>query len=744
MARTGMTVLERVKRSQQVGSEAKTPTVNQLGDAFSVQPGTSAVTAPPLATPDQVKMMGTPAQKGARIAAPTGESALEQATKLRAPAVATPEEESKKRQAAALAGALGPMGDKVNQLVDAAMANITQQKVETEGSGLQLKVNSAAEVVKKFAPAEQDAIANLVAQIGSTTDPAQKAELVRQLNEKLGRTAESALTAEEVPAFMAAAPETVKGAAATAVTKGIGEKLTLEDLGQLGTSQEELASLLGIDPAEVANLTITDLQNKIAARQQSEFGASQDVQAGMASSLLSSTERSALRDVLATMEETGLAGAEFQVGQIGKDIADGRQVQIGNEIYTVEELLSAPAMTDIVTQVLADPDAKTDFVKSLKETNPDLYNWVRSSKDGLEQLVKGTATSAGAFRDVQQKNIALLKPLAANKDFFKDIGIDIGALSTKELKLEDLPPSAQYVLTQPPGAQAAAADRLSALGAGNVKSLTPEQIKNLRPEDANGPAAQWLAAQTLVKNAGDLNNNQAVLNAYFAEDMGIGDIEKALTDDIMSIGLGFGGSNFGEIDTNRDGKLSDSEIAGMRSKLSVPSLAEVASGAAIQPGFNTFRPNIQSVQAGLSQDQKNAMNTFAGWNADGRVTMEEINQANLSIDDLQKLLDTIPNAAPRFQEPLAEIIRTRRADEANRAKNEQRKLDLANQMGIPEDKRPEFFKAIESGGDIARRALQGDVDAIEKVGNFITKALPVSSGATGKIAQFFTGKKKLW
>ncbi len=659
-----LSVAERIKRSQQFGSKTQAmPTVNQLAGQVGITPGTTATTAGPLATPDQRKMMGTPAQKGAKIAAATGETQLEQAVKLRAPAEADEKTETAKRKAAALAGALGPMGDKVTQLVDAAMTRITGQKVEgaEADSGLQVKVNSAAEVIKNLKPEAQTEVADLIAKIGA--NPNDTAALNR-LNVVLGRTADTAIGANEIPGLVAAAPDVIKAAAGTAVTKAVGDKITLEDIGQLGTTQEELASLLGIPAAEVPNLTITDIQNRIATLQQSEFGASQEVQAGMSSALLSSTERAALRDVLATMEETGLAGAEFQVGQVGKDVAEGRQVQVGNETYTVEELLSSPAMTDIVKQILDDPNAKTDFVKALKETDPDLYNWVIGSKAGLEKLVSEAATGAGKYQATQQANLKLLAPLDKFRDAFAKAGINVAALRdvnlTEEVTLPDgtkvqrwqlpeaeggLPALAKAVLTAPPEKQATIATSISQLPPGEVAGLDAGQLAALGLDSPTGLWADWKRAADTQAAVASIPDNQP---ARIFNTLGLGDLDQvntALAQSIIAEAMGAPRHPSRDLDVNNDGRINELDMPALKDKIKsggLPSIQQtIASG-------NVPKPQLPNTAAAVNYGSP-AVQEIAQMLSDGSISGEEQNNlANSphSADVLQALMDKQPTGFP--------------------------------------------------------------------------------------------------
>jgi hypothetical protein len=660
-----LSIAERIKRSQQFGSKTQAmPSVNELAGQVGITPGTTATTAGPLATPDQRKMMGTPAQKGAKIAAAGGESQLEQATKLRAPAEADEKTETAKRKAAALAGALGPMGDKVSQMVDAVFTRITGQQVEgaEADSGLQLKVNSAAEVIKNFDENAQKDIADLVAAIGA--NPKDLASL-NALNTKLGRTADTALSAAEIPALIAAAPDIVKAAAGTAVTKVVDDKITLEDIGQLGTTQEELASLLGIDPAEVPNLTITDLQNLIATKQQSEFGQAQEVQAGMAAtSLLSTTEKAALRDVLATMEETGLAGAEFQVAQIGKDIADGRQVVVGNETYTVEELLSSPAMTDIVKQILDDPEAKTDFVKALKETDPDLYNWVISSKAGLEKLVSEAATGAGKYKEIQQANLKLLAPLDKFQDAFAKVGVDLAALRdvnlTEEVTLPDgskgqrwqlpeeeggLPAVAKAVLMAPPEKQATIATSISQLPPEEVAGLDAGQLAALGLDSPTGLWSDWKRAADTQAAVASIPDNQP---ARIFNTLGLGDLDQvnnALAQSIIAEAMGAPRHPARDLDVNNDGRINELDMPALKDKVKsggLPSIQQtIASG-------NVPKLQLPNTAAAVNYGSP-AVQEIAQMLSDGSISGEEQNSlANspYSADVLQQLLDKQPSGFP--------------------------------------------------------------------------------------------------
>lgn len=662
MART-MTLEERLQRSRQVGAEATKPTTNQLAASTGVAPPSSAYGASliPGVTADQAKMMGTPAQKGAQIAAAQGETELEQATKLRAPTTASVLDVAKQRQAAGLAQALGTAGDKATELVERTFQNIIGQGVQAAGgaaekpvTGVALQVDTAARQLTGKKPEEIDAIAALINNIATMPAGADRNAETKKLNEALGLTGENALTSEQVPALISKLPETVAAAAAGQVKATIGEKLTLADLGQLGTTPGELASLLKVDEATIAEMTLPELQNRLAALGQTEFGETQAVTAGTVSGLLAPSQRAALRDVLVSLEERGVAGAEFQVAQIGKDIVDGTSITVGGKEYTIQELLSTEEMTDIVTDVLADPTST--FSKKLKESNPSLYNWIIASQDGLKKLLAEAGTGVGAFRTLQEKNIALLKPLAGFKDYFKSLGFDLDALRDTELTKETLPPVPKAILSLPPEKQGKALTVLRQLPASEVKDLTAEEVASLQLENDNGPAAKWLLAQKLATDMGPLNTAQEVVNAFLATDMSLADIDAQLKSDRTAAALGYPTTNLMELDADKNGRIDNADIAALKNKMVLPSFTDAVKGAAL-PQFDSFRPTMTT----LTQEQGDTLNAVRQWNSDGSISPEEVESANWSDDKIRQIISQLPPSSISIRVPLEVVLAKRQA-----------------------------------------------------------------------------------
>lgn len=682
-----MTLQERIKRSQQVGSEAKQPTINQLAAAADTPVPNTAVSAGmvPGATADQAKMMGTPAQKQAKVATLGGETQLEQAQKLRAPSEATVEDEAKKRRAAAIAQGMGTMGDKANELIDRTFANITGQQVQAapttapaageaapEAAALSLKLDTAAKQLEGKSDTEVAAITALINNIATEADPAKRNAATLELNKQLGLTGANALSADMVPGLIAKLPETVAQAAQTQVKATIEGKLTLEDFGNLGTSPAELAKLLKVDESAIADMSLTDLDNALSALTQTEFGETQTVQAGMASGLLSQTEKNALRDVLATLEERGVAGAEFQVGQVAKDVVDGRQVTVGGQQYDITELLATDEMTDIVTQVLN--DEKSEFSLSLKETSPDLYNWIVSSRAGLENLVKEAGKGVGTFKAVQEKNLKLLAPFAGQKDYMQKLGLDIDALSavdlTEEVTLADgtkvprwkapkeqggLPPAAQLLLSLPPEKQGISLTNLSQLPASEIEELSGEELLALGLDRTNGLWSQYKEAKDNRAKIASIPNNQI---STIVSTLGWPDVDtlnKTLADAVLVEAMGGPRHPLLDIDGNNTGSLDAEDMAKLKEAAAggeLPSLKDIVASGQVP------KVSVPNAAAALDHGDKPVFDDMKRVLADGFFTQEEADALTWDLDKMQSVLNSMPKRNGAYIGPGAYIANT--------------------------------------------------------------------------------------
>ena len=127
---------KKLKSTQQLAGEAGLPT----------PPITAVGTGTLGGTPQQQAMAGTPAQKKSvleavtRVAQPTGETQLEQARLLRAPAVETQADQASKAKVQQLIQGLGTFGAKAVELIDTAKQSVFGKPTTPTPAGVTLEV----------------------------------------------------------------------------------------------------------------------------------------------------------------------------------------------------------------------------------------------------------------------------------------------------------------------------------------------------------------------------------------------------------------------------------------------------------------------------------------------------------------------------------------------------------------------------------------------------------------------------
>lgn len=659
-----LSVQDSAERQRLLASQSTSELAASKG--LQVPPVTASSVGAIGGTPQQQAMAGTPLQKqsaiaaATKVAAPTGETALEQAKTLRGPSVASAEDEAKKRKAAGIANAMGTFGDKATELVEGAFAGITKVAAKAEVADTNSIIANITDPSKK---------AQVTASLAKLADPAlspadrltEEANLAALLNS----TPDTILTKDQKTALYKSATATTAAVAGktVAAAKGPDDKLTVSDIQMLGTSIEELSSLTGLSADAINNMSIADLQNVLNTAGQQQFGETQAVQAGMASGLLSSTERAALKDTLRSLEETGVAGAESQYTSLLKDIDEGTTVNIGGQSYSIEEILNEKTVTDILTDYFNDPNSKQS--KLLAAEEPDLIKWANANSTGIKGLIAQSAGTSQQLKDIQTQAKAAFGTLGtAQAGLLADLtGIDLSKIQTsvpvkdannqwtvtdKDGKTVTLPPSVQAVMNAPVNKQGLMSTNLQALseavGPEELKNYTPEQIAKLELDKING---KWATYATAVKEANtqaNLTKPEDQLDAV-AEGYDISDINNAVSNSSLYAALGFDTGNLNDFDTNKDGVFNSEDVTTLYNKQVAgspkPSLDSILNGTYQPPAKMTLQaPKLSAGQQAL-----------AGAVSDGVLSPEEISavSSSLSADEMLAAINNLSKSGTKSQ-----------------------------------------------------------------------------------------------
>lgn len=472
-----------VKRNGMLFEEDEPSLMQRVQQAGVTPPTTPAGAAKLGATPDQAKMVGTPAYKKPILEeAVDKEKTLEGAQRLEQPRQAT-QEEAATVQKAAQVSQLGGLSGRVQALVEsqlqqagqaqqqatatvdknsvAAMLGLTPQQVAADAANPNSNYSKILAKLQQYTQAPSESAIVELTQMGLT--PQQASQAIGMVN---------------------------TGAAATgqAVAAQVADQVTLGalDLTPLGFADiGALATTLGVTPEQAQAMTVPQLQEKITQLQQQEFDQVSNLRAQLAASPYGSAQRQILEQQLAAMGQVGLEGAAQKVAETAEDINLANQVTIGDQVFQVENILKDENLSNLIQQYINAPEEDKDKILP-PETYSGLREWVDANQQALGDLVSTAQGTQQAFTAAQQayKDLGTLGGLAP--DVVKLLAPTYDP--TKSVTSEQAEQMKQQLAATPLGAIAMSDDpeakgmlaKLTMASAKDIKKkgLTVDQIKS--------------------------------------------------------------------------------------------------------------------------------------------------------------------------------------------------------------------------------------------------------------------------
>lgn len=492
---TKRTIAEMLEESAGGQLRAKSaPTAAQTAAAAgqAAAPSTPLGTAGlPGATPDQAKMAGTPnqlqsavgasapfdpeARSVARADAPTPTVAAAVDKGGVGGGVVPGEAEAKRKvETERLRTAYGDVGMRVDRLIQSAIPAAGAAPATPKFSVGDL---SALEGLETKGAAAQNVTTALQSLAESPDDPARYAAAQRALKDA-GYTNDprTLLTQADV---------------GDAAAQSAGEvKLTPDVLEKLGVQAGEL-EMLGLDPADAANLTVAQLQDRIDAALAQEEDRLAQLKREAADPNTPANVRAAARDELARAGGTGVTSAAAGASALRDEIAEGGRITVAGRELSVEEFLDDENLPGLVKQYLESPETRKQLDEQL---GPEFGAFVRNHADFLAEATKTLDAAATTATGVQGENAALMQQLeAAGVDpaVFTQLAKDVFPEMGDEFSLSKIDPSKSGVLQLLLGQSAlpegvtpsVMMERISALGktdpavAREILELSPEEIE---------------------------------------------------------------------------------------------------------------------------------------------------------------------------------------------------------------------------------------------------------------------------
>lgn len=629
------------------------PSQSQTPPNISQLSGQAGLQAPPIdpmsaasigANANQQKMMGSPAQtqNALRIANEPGQT-LQSAETLqtdRTKQTSTEQQETQKSQALQQ---LGPLGDRVNDLINA------QRDKLGAAAGKGVAVQAAPNTLQGI-PTDPQKLTQLKDAAKALMANPMDQNLLLQVNTLLGRDPSSTIDPAQMSSLYESSVDSLSRGGADVVSNS----LTVDDLAKLpafGYDLQSLGKLLDTPPEQLGKFTIPELQQKLSQVHDTVFSTTAQLQQKANSGELGGAERALARQAGREASTTGVRASESDMNHLAQQIANADQVQFNGKTYAVEDLLKDETISGTISEYLNAP-AGSDVRKQLEKNEPALVSFINKNGAVLTQAANQMAHAEQQFKSTNERNQAVSKigNTTLDPEVMKAILPGYGQLATKAIDTSRSPVF-NTLMTLKPDAKEAAAKEINALAADpNTKDtvqelagLRPDQIKALHLEEgANSPAIKALTASRAAEQQlshVDPNDTNAVLSLFTGTPgMDAGTVQRELTADRAAgvLGLSNVPKNAAFLDADGDGKLDPPASLLQKVKDSTPHVSLARAPLGVRPyqaqPLQEFKPNSPLEQTIYSKLSDSA--------ADGKISGDDFRTAKFSEDNLYDLQDS--------------------------------------------------------------------------------------------------------
>ena len=373
----------RIKREGQIVE--KQPSLSQLateqGQNTPLTPDGAAGIG---ATPKQQDMAGTPAQTQAQI---------KNVTRQRAPQTLTQAERYEKA---------APATEAMQQAKDVASTLQQLGPVQTRIQSLIQDRLQAAQATTAELGINQQAIDNI-------QDPAQREAAQAALSTYLSSPTEANLQAvydtmgssalEDIQTYFTGTEEAMQAALQPAIAGDAN--LGTIDLTPLGTSLEELSSILNVPAAQLEVMSLDELNQEIDKIQAEELNRMEQLYATLSSPSATPQMRQAAMDELRQLGAAGIPGAEQEVVRLQDQIDEAQTINVAGREMRLEDALGDEGISALIAQASYDDNVLAAMKKDPRYAQ--MAEWVGENKLALQDLATEYEGEAQDFLGVQEE-----------------------------------------------------------------------------------------------------------------------------------------------------------------------------------------------------------------------------------------------------------------------------------------------------------------------------------------------------
>lgn len=468
-----------------------------------IAPSTPVETSVLGGTADQAKMAGTPNQKTSALRVAIQQSKnLGDVQRTQQNRQQLTGQETAATQKAKSAENLSNLNNRVQALT----GQMLQQAQSTATAQMQVDPSKLSTI-----PQESQAEAQqLLQKLG--TNQATNQDILR-LNQLMGKTnIQDQLTPDQIKAnFMTAGQ-----AAGQALAQQTADTINVSQINptELGfQDMNELANVLGVDPAELGNLSLKDLQDQAQKLFQDEFDKVNTLEARANDLNLGPAERAEARKQLKDAGATGIRQVESGIDKLADQVANADTVKFAGSDLKVEEVLSDEYLSGLAARYV-DADETDPLKQELKQTEPELAKWLDDNAEVLKQATAELDQDVKAFSELQYQN----QKLKSSPDLpdltdgmMKSIFPDWGEMRAEAYNPDQTPALKYMQDTSIPQVQRAnvrnAFEQINSLSpqlTGQLARLTPQQLDALGAT-SGGANPKWQSVTSYLKDVSNVN-----------------------------------------------------------------------------------------------------------------------------------------------------------------------------------------------------------------------------------------------
>ena len=182
-------------------------------------------------------------------------------------------------------------------------------------------------------------------------------------------------------------------------TASLTKDLKVKDLQTVDFDKTMAATVLGVKPDELENMTLAEVKAQLAAYRSDTFSDLDELREALANPFSSQAQKDFARKRLAELGAVGVTSIEEKTDNLQAQMEEGDTVKVGNRQVKVADITTDPGLRATVATALDSPDEMT----KLEKVDPELAKWIKTNQAALKQVKDQLTAGLGGFAANQKQ-----------------------------------------------------------------------------------------------------------------------------------------------------------------------------------------------------------------------------------------------------------------------------------------------------------------------------------------------------